>query len=158
MYRPITIPSNLLRILTVRMCKHMTNVAEANGLLGPEQFGFRRGKSTMDAVFTLMSLIMKAKGKGWPFATAFLDISRVIFLVKISEKCKRISIQAYDSVNRQILFSKLNHLGFGGKTLSLIQSMYHNDNLQFVINGQSSEPLWLTRGVKQGMSSLPKTI
>ena len=88
MYRPITIPSNLLRILTVRMCKHMTNVAEANGLLGPEQFGFRRGKSTMDAVFTLMSLIMKAKGKGWSFATAFLDISKVIFLLTFLKNVK----------------------------------------------------------------------
>ena len=90
MYRPITIPSNLLRILTVRMCKHMTNAAENNGLLGPEQFGFRRGKSTMDAVFTLMSLIMKAKSKGWHFATAFLDISKVLFLLYYLEQLSHI--------------------------------------------------------------------
>ena len=62
-YRPITIPSNLLRLITVRMCDHMTDAAEANGLLGSEQFGFRRGKSTIDAVFVLATLMKKAKLK-----------------------------------------------------------------------------------------------
>lgn len=63
MYRPITIPSNILRILTVRMCKHMTDVVEANGFLGQEQFGFRRKRSTLDAVFVLSTLLRKAKTK-----------------------------------------------------------------------------------------------
>ena len=63
MYRPITIPSNLLRLVTVRMCKFMTAVAEANNLLGPEQFGFRRGRSTVDALFVLSTLLQKAKAK-----------------------------------------------------------------------------------------------
>ena len=62
-YRPITIPSNLLRLITVRMCGLMTDTAEANGLLGPEQFGFRRGRSTLDAIFVLTTLMMKAKSK-----------------------------------------------------------------------------------------------
>ena len=63
MYRPITVPSNLLRLLTVRMCKKMTEAAEANNLLGPEQFGFRKGRSTLDAIFVLSTLLRKAKGK-----------------------------------------------------------------------------------------------
>jgi hypothetical protein len=63
-YRPITIPSNLLRLVTVRMCSNMMETAEANSLLGPEQFGFRRGKSTLDAIFVLSTLLQKAKGKG----------------------------------------------------------------------------------------------
>ena len=43
-YRPITIPSNLLRLITVRMAKSMAALAEEHGMLGPEQFGFRRGR------------------------------------------------------------------------------------------------------------------
>ena len=62
-YRPITIPSNLLRLITVRMCDRMTDAVEANGLLGPEQFGFRRGRSTLYAAFVLTTLMMKAKRK-----------------------------------------------------------------------------------------------
>ena len=63
MYRPITIPSNILRLLTVRMCKYMTEAAEANMLLGQEQFGFRRKRSTLDAIFLLSTLLNKAKAK-----------------------------------------------------------------------------------------------
>jgi hypothetical protein len=45
------------------MCGKMTAAAEANVLLGPEQFGFRKGRSTLDAVFVLTSLMQKAKRK-----------------------------------------------------------------------------------------------
>ena len=63
-FRPITVPSNLLRLITVRMCGLMTSAAEENHLLGDEQFGFRKGRSTIDAVFVLTTLIKKAKAKG----------------------------------------------------------------------------------------------
>ena len=45
---------------------------------------------------------------------------------------------------------KLCKLGFGGKTLSLIKSMYHNDQIKFLINGHYTESIFLTQGVKQG--------
>ena len=51
---------------------------------------------------------------------------------------------------REALYLKLRNLGFGGKTLSLIKSMYHNDNVRFLINGHYSDAIWLTKGVKQG--------
>jgi hypothetical protein len=41
----------------------MTEIAEANNILGPDQFGFRRGRSTLDAVFVLSTLLRKAKAK-----------------------------------------------------------------------------------------------
>ena len=62
-YRPIAVPSNLLRIFTMRMCLRMTKIIEEDNLLGPEQFGFRKGRSTIDAVFTLSTIFQKAKVK-----------------------------------------------------------------------------------------------
>ena len=61
-------------------------------------------------------------------------------------------VQAYDSVWRQALYVKLNNLGFGGKTLQLIKSMYCNDRLWFL--GKFTEELSLTQGVKQGKRNL----
>ena len=61
-----------------------------------------------------------------------------------------IYFQAYDSVWREGLYRKLNNLGFGGRVLTLIKSMYCNDNLKFLINGKYTSPIWLTKGVKQG--------
>ena len=60
------------------------------------------------------------------------------------------NFQAYDSVWRPALFAKLKQVGFGGKTLQLIQSMYRNDSVSFLINGHFSPQLWLSQGVKQG--------
>ena len=62
-YRPITIPSNMLRLITVRMCVAMSSIAEEQQMLGPEQFGFRKKRSTMDAIFVLSTMFQKAKVK-----------------------------------------------------------------------------------------------
>ena len=55
----------------------MTEVAESNNMLGPEQFGFRRGRGTQDAIFVLSTLFQKAKRKNWPYSAAFIDIAKV---------------------------------------------------------------------------------
>ena len=62
----------------------------------------------------------------------------------------RDKLQAYDSVWREGLYAKLETMGFGGKVLKLIKSMYYNDHVKILVNGQYTNPLWLTRGVKQG--------
>ena len=62
----------------------------------------------------------------------------------------RVIMQAYDSVWREALYAKLSWIGFGCKTLSLIKSMYHNDQVKFLINGHYTESIFLTQGVKQG--------
>ena len=41
----------------------MTAIAEEKDMLGEEQFGFRKGRSTMDAIFVLSTLLTKAKAK-----------------------------------------------------------------------------------------------
>jgi hypothetical protein len=41
----------------------MSRAAEENLMLGPEQFGFREGRSTLDAAFILSTLMRKAKSK-----------------------------------------------------------------------------------------------
>ena len=55
----------------------MTAIAEAEGMLGEEQFGFRQGRSTIDALFILTTLFSKARAKTWPFQVAFIDIKKV---------------------------------------------------------------------------------
>ena len=62
------------------MCGLMSSAAEEKHLLGDEQFGFRRGRSTLDATFVLTTLLRKAKGKGSPYAAAFIDVSKVIYI------------------------------------------------------------------------------
>ena len=69
------------------MCGLMTSAAEDNDLLGDEQFGFRKGRSTIDAAFVLTTLIKKAKAKGWHYAAAFLDLKKVITRKFLIQAC-----------------------------------------------------------------------
>ena len=62
-YRPITIPSNILRLITVRMASKMSSIVERNGLIGQHQFGFRSKRSTLDAVMCLSTMMKKGKAK-----------------------------------------------------------------------------------------------
>ena len=51
---------------------------------------------------------------------------------------------------REALYKKLERIGFGGRTVKIIKSMYCNDSLRFLVNGKYTDQLWLTQGVKQG--------
>ena len=84
----------------------MNPICEREGYYGPVQYGFRTGHSTADCVLIFLAAIRKAKAKN----QAFFDIAK-----------------AYDSVDRELLYCKLDAVGFGGRVKSLIQSMYYND-------------------------------
>ncbi len=40
-----------------------------------------------------------------------------------------VQAKAYDSVDRELLYTKLDSVGFGGRVKSIIQSMYYNDKI-----------------------------
>ena len=131
--RPLTVSSVLLNLFTKIIHQRMDKICEEEGLYGPVQYGFRKGKSTSDCVFVLLAAIRRAKKKNHTISLAFCDIAK-----------------AYDSVDRELLYTKLDSVGFGGRVKSIIQSMYYNDCVRVRIGGGLSAPLWFTRGVKQG--------
>ena len=69
--------------------------AESQGKLVEEQGGFRKGRSTVDHIFVMISMVEKAlaKSKGKLYV-AFVDFRK-----------------AYDSVNRNILWDVLRRAG-----------------------------------------------
>ena len=131
--RPLTVSCVMLSVITKVVHARMDKICESEGYYGNIQYGFRKGRSTSDCVFMLLSAIRKAKRKGRAISIAFCDIAK-----------------AYDSVNRELLYTKLDSIGFGGKVKSIIQSMYYNDCVRVRIDGGLSAPLWFTKGVKQG--------
>ena len=64
-------------------------------------------------------------------------------------------VQAYDSVNRKVLWGKLKRKGIDGQFLGAIQAMYQGDYVISEINGVSTRPVFLQRGVRQGCSLSP---
>ena len=124
--RPLTISSIIIAIFTARTAKCMSEVAEREGHLSQAAYGFRGGRSTTDCVFLLNSVIQKAKKKRIPLTVASVDLEK-----------------AYDKVNRPYLFAKLASLGYTGKCLKIIQSLYFNDSVRVNVNGRFNKELFL---------------
>ena len=58
-YRGITLVSCLSKLFTSILNKRIIDWSEEHNVISDSQFGFRRGRSTTDAIFLLQSLIQK---------------------------------------------------------------------------------------------------
>ena len=58
-YRGITLISCFAKIFTGIINKRLTDWAENNTVISDAQFGFRKGRSTVDAIFVLNAIISK---------------------------------------------------------------------------------------------------
>lgn len=106
-YRGITLVSCFSKIFTGVLNNRLNKWAESNDVLSDSQFGFRKGRSTIDAIFVLNSIIQKVlKEKGRLFC-AFIDLKK-----------------AFDSVYLNGLWFKLFNLGLNGKILRVLKDMY----------------------------------
>ena len=137
-YRPITVIISLSGLFSKLLNSRLTEVVEVHNLLGESQNGFRRGRRMADNSFILDSILMKAKSDKTSLHLCYVDISK-----------------AYDTVNRSILWAKLASMGFDGDFLGCLKALYFNDSVDSVVNGISTRPVFLRRGLRQGCSLSP---
>ena len=100
-----------------------------NSIICEAQNGFRKGRSTVDHIVSLTSIIETRKLKRQSTFTAFIDFTK-----------------AYDSINRD----KLADLGLSGQIHQAIRSLYDNVKCCVRINGMKTEYFDVTCGLKQG--------
>ena len=137
-FRPITVLTSMNAVYSKLMNSRLTEVVERHRILGEVQNGFRKGRSCSDSAFILNTVLWKSLAKRKKIHISFIDIQK-----------------AYDSVDRSILWSKMRKLGFGGKFLDSITSMYMGDFVTCQTNGITTEPVFLGRGLRQGCSLSP---
>ena len=82
---------------------------EHNSLIPRNQFGFRKGNGTIDAVTTLVTDIQHCLTENTYLAALFVDIKG-----------------AYDTVNLSLLQNKLTHYGLSSSTSTNISEIYNN--------------------------------
>ena len=137
-YRPLTVLTCMNATYSKILNSRLTEVVERHRILGEAQNGFRKGRSGSDSAFVLNSILWKSLAKKKKTHLAFLDLAK-----------------AYDSVDRDVLWEKLRKLGFGGKFLKSLQSMYKGDYVTCKMNGITTNPVYLGRGLRQGCSLSP---
>ena len=132
-YRPISLISIFNRILEKLMFKRLSSFIEKHKILYDKQFGFRTKHSTTHATLLITDRIQKAIENGQFSCGIFLDFSK-----------------AFDTVNHDILISKLNHYGVRGIAKEWFISYLHNRKQHVSIGTCKSDDLCITHGVPQG--------
>ena len=132
-YRPISLLSNLNKILEKIMHKRIYAFLEKHEILYQLQFGFRAGYSTTHALIHMTEAIRSALDSGSVTCGIFVDFQK-----------------AFDTVNHEILLKKLEHYGFRGVINNWFRSYLTDRKQKVVINGFESESKNLLHGVPQG--------
>ena len=132
-YRPISLLSIFDKIIEKIMHNRLYGFLEEHDILCKNQFGFRKGYSTIYALIEIIEKIKHSVDQGKFGCGIFIDLKK-----------------AFDTVNHDILLSKLEHYGIRGPLLSWFRS-YLTDRKQFVFcNGVQSSTKAITCGVPQG--------
>ena len=132
-YRPISLLSNFSKFFERVMHNRITNFLDRLDILYCCQFGFRKKYSTALSLIHLINKIATAIDKSEYTVGIFLDLSK-----------------AFDTLDHQILLSKLEHYGIHGLALSWLKS-YLSNRVQFVQYKETcSIRLTLSCGVPQG--------
>ncbi|CAG9115901.1 unnamed protein product [Plutella xylostella] len=132
-YRPISLLTSLSKILEKVVNNQLLKFLEKESLLHDHQFGFRRGRSTEDAVANLVDHVAKKLDSGERCVGVFLDLAK-----------------AFDTVSRPILLKKMASYGIQGLALDWFRSYLSDRKQRIGINNTFSELKTIGFGVPQG--------
>lgn len=132
-YRPISLLTSFSKILEKIVNSRLLSFLETNKLLADNQFGFRLGRSTEDAVVHMTNHITSKLDSGKKCIGVFLDLAK-----------------AFDTVSRRILFTKMHSLGIRGTPLNWFMSYFTNRKQRVCVGGAHSDFSEVTFGVPQG--------
>ena len=132
-YRPISLTHIISKIFEKLMCSRMQNFISRNNILSRNQFGFRQGLNTNDAILQLVDECILALDKRNYFITVLLDFKK-----------------AFDTVNHEILIKKLYRIGFRGTSLMWFRSFLTDRKIVVDVEGVISDARIVNIGLPQG--------
>lgn len=138
-YRGVSLLDVGYKILTNIIATRIRGWLEKNKLIKESQAGFRGKRGTRDHIFVLNSIIgNKIKRKGGKLYGALIDFKT-----------------AFDSVNREKLFEKLEKIGIKGKVLGIIKGIYRETKNEVITGEGITESFNTNKGVRQGCPLSP---
>ena len=131
-YRPITILSVLSKVFEKAVHSQLFNYLQSNNLLSANQFGFRPGRSTDVALTQFTENILDKLDNGLVTGAVFLDLKK-----------------AFDTVNHELLLSKLKSVGLDTSTVGWFESYLCNREQVVLVNNCFSDSRPISIGVPQ---------
>jgi hypothetical protein len=116
-YRPISLLPVFSKIFEMVINQRLTAHLGSQAILNEQQYGFRNGKSTENASFTLIHEILTALNNKQVVGGLFLDLHK-----------------AFDSMNHEILLKKMEFYGIIGKFNQLITSYLDSRHQKVCLN------------------------
>ena len=130
-YRPISLLNTIFKIWERVLYSKLKQQINIRLVTSKAQFGSQQGKGATDAI--LANNIIQEGTDQDSFYSATVDLSK-----------------AYNRIDRSKLWVKLNELGVSCALIAIIKSTYSNHNEIYKIGGDTTPPLKLKRGLRQG--------
>lgn len=135
-YRGISLLSTAGKILARILSNRLKPLAEAT--LPETQCGFRPNRGTTDMIFCARQMQEKSREQGQPLYMAFIDL-----------------VKAFDSVNREALWSVLSRIGCPPKFIQILRLLHDGMSGKVLNSNGPGESFKITTGVKQGCVIAP---
>jgi hypothetical protein len=132
-YRPISLLSVFSKILEKVVKKQLLSFLNKNKFFSNNQFGFREGMSTEDALLSFMESVYEPINNSKKVSALFIDITK-----------------AFDTIDHEILLHKLWLAGIRGLPLDWFSSYLTGREQRVNIGGVIGDPGKIEFGVPQG--------
>ncbi|KAI5728388.1 hypothetical protein M8J77_014772 [Diaphorina citri] len=135
-YRTISFICHLTKAITKILMKRIEGKIEDN--MGDDQFGFRKGRGTRDAIACVRML-----------SERILDVNRELYVCFVDWE------KAFDRVNWNILLRVLREIDLNWKDRRLIRQLYKGQKVVVRVEEEETEEIIIGRGVRQGCCMSP---
>ena len=132
-YRPVSLPSQVCKVLESIIVDKITEHLTTNDLLNDAQHGFREGRSCLTNLLETLEQWTEIIDEGDAIDVAYLDFRK-----------------AFDLVSHEHLIYKLSKYGIKEKLLEWIKDFLKDRTQRVVIRGTASSPRKFTSGVPKG--------
>jgi hypothetical protein len=129
-YRPISILNALNKVIEKILHKQLSFYLENNDILPTFQYGYRKNRNCQQAVTDLTNYIERATKDNLYTIAIYMDLSK-----------------AFDTVDKKLLYDKLDSIGIGKKANNLIFNYMSNRKICF---SNDKKTYNMTSGVPQG--------
>ena len=132
-YRPVSLTSQVCKILESIVRKQILGHLAENNILRDEQHGFRERRSCLTNLLETMEHWTEIIDEGDGIDVAYLDFRK-----------------AFDLVSHKHLIYKMSKYGITNQVLNWVKAFLNQRTQRVVVRGTTSDPFNVTSGVPQG--------